>query len=115
VSITGSRSDCVHKESKGGGVVYLVHVLRRGRELRRAWTGFSGEGNSDSLLGEPHGGVHRLLRGLDGVGDGSAGRSTVAEGLGGRGLAAHGERRRANFGEVWRVRGRVLSKPGRAL
>jgi hypothetical protein len=63
----------------------------RGQELRRAWTGFSGEVNSDSLLGEPHGGVHRLLRGLDGVGNDSTGRSTVAEGLGGRGLAAHGQ------------------------
>jgi hypothetical protein len=30
VSFTGSRSDCVHKESKDGGVVYPVHVLRRG-------------------------------------------------------------------------------------
>jgi hypothetical protein len=29
VSFTGSRSDCVHKESKDGGVVYPVHVLRR--------------------------------------------------------------------------------------
>jgi hypothetical protein len=35
--------------------------------------------------------VHSLLRGLDGVGKGSTGRSTVAEGLGGRGLAAHGQ------------------------
>jgi hypothetical protein len=91
VSITGLRSDYAHKESKGGGVGYSVHVLWRGRELQRAGTGFSGEGNSDSLLGEPHGGVHKLLRGQDGVGDGSAGRSMVAEGLGGRGLAAHGQ------------------------
>jgi hypothetical protein len=91
VSFTGLRSDSVHKESKDGGVVYPLHVLRRGRELRRAWTGFSGEVLSDSLLGEPHGGVHGLLRGLDGVGNGSPGRSTVAEGLGGRGLAAHGQ------------------------
>jgi hypothetical protein len=49
------------------------------------------KGNSDSLLGELHRGVHKLLRRQDGVGDGSAGRSTVAEGLGGRGLAAHGQ------------------------
>jgi hypothetical protein len=85
VSFTGSRSDCVHKESKDGGVVYPVHVLRR------AWTGFSGEVNSDSLLGEPHGGVHSPLRGLDRVGNGSTGRSMVTEGLGGHGLAAHGQ------------------------
>jgi hypothetical protein len=91
VSFTGSHSDCVHKESKDGGVVYPVHVLRRGCELRRAWTGLSGEVNSDSSLGEPHGGVHSLLRGLDGVGNGSTGRSMVAEGFSGRGLAAHGQ------------------------
>jgi hypothetical protein len=35
--------------------------------------------------------VHELRRGQDGVGDGSASRSMVAEGLGGRGLAAHGQ------------------------
>jgi hypothetical protein len=91
VSFTGYRSDRVRKESKDGWGIYPVHVLRRGWELRRAWTGFSGEVNSDSSLGEPHGGVHSLLRGLDGVGDSSIGRSTVAEGLGGRGLAAHGQ------------------------
>jgi hypothetical protein len=30
VSITGLRNDCVHKESRDGGVAYPVHVLRRG-------------------------------------------------------------------------------------
>jgi hypothetical protein len=42
------------------------------------WTGFSGEAKFDSLRGELHQGTHSLLRRLDGVGDGSAGRSTVA-------------------------------------
>jgi hypothetical protein len=51
----------------------------------------SGEANSDSSLGELHGGVHSLLRGQDGVGNGSIGRSTVTEGLDGRGHAAHGK------------------------
>ena len=32
-----------------------------------------------------------FFRGLDGVGNGSIGRSTVTEGLGGRGHAAHGQ------------------------
>jgi hypothetical protein len=97
VSFTGSRSDCMHKESKDGGVVYPVHVLRRGRELRRAWTGFSGEVLSDSLLGEPHGGVHSLLRGLDGVGNGSIGRSTVAVGRVAVNTSRTGKRRRAKL------------------
>jgi hypothetical protein len=38
----------------------------------------SGEANSDSSLGELHRGVHSLLRGLDGVGKGLVGRSSVA-------------------------------------
>jgi hypothetical protein len=38
----------------------------------------SGEANSDSSLGELHRGVHSLLQGLEGVGKGSVGRSTVA-------------------------------------
>jgi hypothetical protein len=68
----------VHKESKNGGEDYPVYVHWRSGEVRRPWTGSSGEANSDSLLGELHRGVHSLLRGLDGVGRGSAGRSTVA-------------------------------------
>jgi hypothetical protein len=68
----------VHKESKNGEEDYPVYVHRRSGKVRRPWTGFSGEANSDSLLGELHRGVHSLLRGLDGVGRGSAGRSTVA-------------------------------------
>jgi hypothetical protein len=68
----------VHKESKNGAEDYPVYAHRRSGEVRRPWTGFSGEANSDSLLGELHRGVHSLLRGLDGVGKGSVGRSTVA-------------------------------------
>jgi hypothetical protein len=68
----------VHKESKNGAEDYPVYAHRRSGEVRRPWTGFSGEANSDSLLGELHRGVHSLLRGLDGVGRGSVGRSTVA-------------------------------------
>jgi hypothetical protein len=68
----------VHKESKNRAEDYPVYAHRRSGEVRRPWTGFSGEANSDSLLGELHRGVHSLLRGLDGVGKGSVGRSTVA-------------------------------------
>jgi hypothetical protein len=68
----------VHKESKNGAEDYPVYVHRRSGEVPRPWTGSSGEANSDSLLGELHRGVHSLLRGLDGVGKGSVGRSTVA-------------------------------------
>jgi hypothetical protein len=68
----------VHKESKNGEEDYLVYAHWRSGEVRRPWTCFSGEANSDSLLGELHRGVHSLLRGLDGVGKGSVGRSTVA-------------------------------------
>jgi hypothetical protein len=68
----------VHKESKNRAEDYPVYIHRRSGEVRQPWTGFSGEANSDSLLRELHRGVHSLLRGLDGVGKGSAGRSTVA-------------------------------------
>jgi hypothetical protein len=48
-------------ESKNGVVIYPVHVLRRGDELRRARTGLSGEAGFDSSLGELHWGVHTRL------------------------------------------------------
>jgi hypothetical protein len=67
----------VHKESKNGAEDYPVYVHRRSGKVRRPWTGSSGEANSDSLLEELHRGVHSLLRGLDGVGKGSVGRSMV--------------------------------------
>jgi hypothetical protein len=50
----------------------------RGCELRRPWTGLSGEAGFDSLLWELHWGVHTRLRGLDRVGKGWAGRSMAA-------------------------------------
>jgi hypothetical protein len=68
----------VHKESKNGAEDYPVYAHQRSGEVRRLWTGFSGEENSDSSLGELHRGVHSPLQGLDGVGKGSVGRSTVA-------------------------------------
>jgi hypothetical protein len=68
----------VRKESKNGAEAYPVYVHRRSGEVRRPWTGFSGEAKSDSLLGELHRGMHGLFRGSGVTGKGSAGRSTVA-------------------------------------
>jgi hypothetical protein len=68
----------VRKESKNGAEAYPVYVHRRSGEVRRPWTGFSGEAKSDSLLGELHRGMHSLFRGSGVAGKGSAGRSTVA-------------------------------------
>jgi hypothetical protein len=55
-----------------------VYVNRRSGEVRRPWTGFSGEAKFDSLLRELHQGRHGLFQGPDAAGRGSAGRSTVA-------------------------------------
>jgi hypothetical protein len=105
VSFMGCRRDYVHKESKNGAEDYPVYAHRRSGGVRRPWTGLSGEANSDSSLGELHRGVHSLLRGLDGVGKGSIGRSTVAGGSGGRGHAVHGQTPVVlGSGEVERVR-----------
>jgi hypothetical protein len=68
----------VRKESKNGAEIYPVYVHRRSGEVRRSWTGFSGEAKSDSLLGELHRGMHGLFRGSGVAGKGSTGRSTVA-------------------------------------
>jgi hypothetical protein len=68
----------VRKESKNGAKAYLVYVHRRSGEVRRPWTGFSGEAKSDSLLWELHRGMHGLFQGSGVAGKGSAGRSTVA-------------------------------------
>ncbi len=68
----------MHKESKNGAEDYPVYVHRWSGEVRRLWTGSSGEANSDSLLGELHRGVHSLFQGSGVAGKGSAGRSTVA-------------------------------------
>jgi hypothetical protein len=68
----------VRRESENGAEIYPVYVHRRSGEVRRPWTGFSGEAKSDSLLGELHRGMHGLLRGSGEAGRGSASRSTVA-------------------------------------
>jgi hypothetical protein len=103
----------MHKESKNGAEDYPVYAHRRSSEVRRPWTGLSGEANSDSSLGELHRGVHSLLRGSDGVGKGSAGRSTVAGGSSGRGHAVHGQTPVVlGSGEVGRVRRGTVEVPG---
>jgi hypothetical protein len=57
--------------------------------------------------------VHSLLRGLHGAGKGSAGRSTVAGGSGGRGHAVHGQTPVGlGSGEVERVRMGTVKVPG---
>jgi hypothetical protein len=103
----------VHKELKNGAEDYPVYARRRSGGVRRPWTGLYGEANSDSSLGELHGGVHSLLRGSDGVGKGPAGRSTVAGGSGGRGHAVHGQTPVVlGSGEVERVRRGTIKVPG---
>jgi hypothetical protein len=102
----------VHKESKNGAEDYLVYARRRSGGVRRPWTGLSGEGNFDSSLGELHRGVLSPLRGLDGDGKVSAGRSTVAGGAGGRGHAVHGQTPVGlSSGEVERVRRGTVKAP----
>jgi hypothetical protein len=103
----------VHEESKNGAEDYPVYARRRSGGVRRPWTGLSGEANFDSSLGELHRGVHSLLRGLDGAGKGSAVRSTVAGGSGGRGHAVHGQTPVGlSSGEVERVRRGTVKVPG---
>jgi hypothetical protein len=68
----------VRKESQKRAEAYPVYVHRRSGEVRRPWSGFSGEAKSDFLLGELHQGMHGLFRGSVVAGKGSAGRSTVA-------------------------------------
>jgi hypothetical protein len=103
----------VHKESRNGVEDYPVYARRRSGGVRRPWTGLSGEANCDSSLGELHRGVLSLLRGLDGVGKGPVGRSTVAGGLGGRGHAVHGQTLVGlGSGEVERVRRGTVKVPG---
>jgi hypothetical protein len=106
----------VHKESKNGVEDYPVYARRWSGGVRRPWTGLSGEANFDSLLGELHRGVLSLLRGSDGVGKGSASRSTVAGGSGGRGYAVHGRTPVGlGSGEVERVRRGTVKLPGRFI
>jgi hypothetical protein len=83
----------VHKESKNGAEDYPVYVHRRSGEVRRPWTGFSGEANSDSSLGELHRGVHSLFQGSSVAGKGSVGRSTVTGDRAAAGTSCTGKRR----------------------
>jgi hypothetical protein len=84
----------VHKESENGSVDYPVHALRRGCELRRPWTGLSGEADFDSSLGELHRGV-LVSEGRTGLG-----KAGLA-GLRRQGLGYPRTRRaRANDGEL---------------
>ena len=103
----------MHKESRNGAEDYPVYARRRSGGVRRPWTGLSGEANSDSSLGELHRGVLSLLRGSDGVGKGSVGWSTVAEGSGSRGHAVHGQSSVGlGSGEVERARRGTAEVPG---
>jgi hypothetical protein len=68
----------VRRESENGAETYPFYVHQRSGEVRRPWTGFSGEAKSDSLLRELHRGMHGLLRGSGAAGRASASRSTVA-------------------------------------
>jgi hypothetical protein len=103
----------VHKESKNGAEDYPVYAHRRSGEVRRPWTGFSGEANSDPLLGELHQGVHSLLRGLDGVGKGFVGRSTVAGARVAAGTPCMGQTPVVSgSGEVERARRGTTEVPG---
>jgi hypothetical protein len=78
MSSMGWRRGYVRKESKNGAEAYPVYVHRRSGEVRRPWTGLSGETKSDSLLEELHRGMHGLFRGSGVAGKGSTDRSTVA-------------------------------------
>jgi hypothetical protein len=103
----------VHKESKNGAEDYPVYAHRRSGGVRRPWTGFSSEAKSDSSLGELHRGVHSLLRGLDGVGKGSVGRSTVAGARVAAGTPCMGQTPMVSgSGEVERARRGTAEVPG---
>jgi hypothetical protein len=77
-SFTGCQAIDSCKESENDSPWSSVYACRRSGEVRRPWTGFSGETKFDSSLGELHRGTQGILRGSDAVGRGSAGRSTVA-------------------------------------
>jgi hypothetical protein len=102
----------VHKESKNGAEDYPVYVHRRSGEVRRPWTGSSGEANSDSLLGGLHRGVHSLFQGSGVAGKGSGGRSTVAGARVAAGTPCTGQTRVVSgSGEVERARRGTVKVP----
>ena len=98
VSITGLRNDCVHKESRDGGVAYPVHVLRRGSPAKQTPIPCSGSfPEACTAFSEGWAGLEMaLLAGL-----------RWQRGWAAAGSLRTGKRRRANSGEVWRVCGRV--------
>jgi hypothetical protein len=95
VSFLGCCRGYLCSESRNGSVIYPVHALRRGCELRRPWTGLSGEVGFDSSLGELHWGMYTRFRGLDR--DGKAGLAGLRRQWLGRPRA---RRARANGGEL---------------
>jgi hypothetical protein len=116
---TGSFTGCwwvdTCKELKNNLTWSSVYVHRRSGEVRRPWTGFSGEAKSDSLLGELHRGMHGLLQGSDAAGRGSAGRSTVAGDRVAAGTPCTGQCRRSGALVRSSARGGVRSMPLEAL
>jgi hypothetical protein len=103
----------VHKESKNGAEDYPVYARRRSGGVRRLWTGLSGEANFDSSLEDLHRGVLSPLRGLDEVGKGLVGRSTVVERSGSSGHAVHGQTPVSlGSGEVEHARRGTVKVPG---
>jgi hypothetical protein len=111
MSSTGWRRGYVRKESKNGAEIYPVYVHRRSGEIRRPWTGFSGEAKSDSLLEELHRGMHSLFWGSGVAGKSSAGRSMV---VGDR--VARACRLQGNTGGFWLRWGRACAEEyGRRL
>jgi hypothetical protein len=103
----------VHRESENGVEAYPVYVHRRSGEVRRPWTGFSGEAKSDSLLGELHRGTHNLSWGSDGVGKVSTGRSTVVGDRVAAGTPLAGQPPViSGSGEVESTRGSTIDVPG---
>ena len=113
VSFTGCRRDYVHKESKKGAEDYPVYAHRQSGEVRRPWTGFSGEAKSDSLLEELHRGVHSLFQGSGVVGKGSVGRSTMAGARVAAGTPCTGQTPVVSgSGDVERARRSTVEVPG---
>jgi hypothetical protein len=116
---TGSFTGCWWvdscKELKNNSPWSSVYVHRRSGEVRRPWTGFSGEAKFDSSLGELHRGMHGLLQGSDVAGRGSAGRSMVAGVRVATGTPCAGQRRWSGAPVRSSARGGVLSKSLGAL
>jgi hypothetical protein len=69
-SSTGWCRSYARKESRNGSVVYPVHVLRRGYELRRAWAHCSGGAGPRLKLGKASRPLEEAIRGLRSSGGG---------------------------------------------